>query len=91
MMWNTAEVDSLHVKRNRIAGMNYLGIIDIKFPLYVLKILKLCLFCLPMLVDSCSHKLFAHKIPIHRKWVRLNCASNMLHDAPIMFQFLSFM
>ena len=37
---------------------------NIKFPLYVLKILKLCMFCLPMLVDSCSHKLFAHKIPI---------------------------
>ena len=64
---------------------------NIKFPLYVLKILKLCLFCLPMLVDYCSHKLFAHKIPMHRKWVRLNCASHMLHDAPFMFQFLSFM
>ena len=48
---------------------------NIKFPLYVLKILKLCLFCFPMLVDSCSHKLFAHKIPMHRKWVRLKCAS----------------
>ena len=54
---------------------------NIKFPLYVLKILKLCLFCLPMLVDSCSHKLFSHKIPTHRKWVRLKCASHMLHDA----------
>lgn len=64
---------------------------NIKFPLYVLKVLKLCLFCLPMLVDSCSHKLFAHKIPIHRKWVRLKCASHMLHDALFMFQFLSFM
>ena len=64
---------------------------NIKFPLYVLKILKLCLFCLPMLVDYCSHKLFAHKIPMHRKWVRLKCASPMLHDAPVMFQFLSFM
>ena len=29
---------------------------NIKFPLYVLKILKLCLFCFPMQVDSCSHK-----------------------------------
>ena len=38
---------------------------NIKFPLYVLKILKLCLFCLPMLVDSCSHILFAHKIPVY--------------------------
>ena len=64
---------------------------NIKFPLYVLKILKLCLFCLPMLVDSCSHELFDHKIPMHRKWVRLKCASHMLHDAPVMFQFLSFM
>ena len=62
----------------------------IKFPLYVLKVLKLCLFWLPMLVDYCSHKLFAHKIPIHRKWVRLKCASHMLQNAPIMFQFLSF-
>ena len=26
---------------------------NIKFPLYVLKLLKLCLFCRPMLVDSC--------------------------------------
>ena len=39
---------------------------NIKFPLYVLKVLKLCWFCLPMLVDYCSHKLFAHKVPMHR-------------------------
>ena len=64
---------------------------NIKFPLYVLNFLKLCLFYLPMLVDYCSHKLFAHKIPMHRKWVRIKCASHMLHDAPVMFQFLSFM
>ena len=43
-----------------------------KFPLYVLKVLKLYLFCLPMVVDSCSYKLCAHKIPRHRKLVRLN-------------------
>ena len=64
---------------------------NIKFPLYVLNVLKSCLFCLPMLIDSCSHKLFAHKIPMHRKCVRLKCASNMLHDAPVMFQFFTFM
>ena len=64
---------------------------NIKFPLYVFKILKLCLFCFPMLVDSCSHKLFAHKIPMHRKWVRLKCASHILHDALFMLQFLYFM
>ena len=64
---------------------------SIKLPLHVLKFLKLCLFCLPMLVDSCSNKLFDHKISMHRKWVRLKCASHMLHDASIMFQSLSFM
>ena len=64
---------------------------NIKFPLYVLKVLKLCLFYLPMQVDSCSHKLFAHKIPMHRKWVRLKCASHILHDALFMLKFLSFM
>ena len=63
---------------------------NIKFPLYVLKILKFSLFCLPMLVDYCSRK-FSQKIPMHRKWVGLKCASHMLHDAPAMFQFLSFM
>ena len=51
---------------------------NIKFPLYMLKILKFCFFCLPMLVDSCSHKLFAHKILMHRKWVRLKCARSIL-------------
>ena len=43
---------------------------NIKFPLYVLKVLKLSLFFLHMLVDSCTHKLCTHKIPRHRKWVR---------------------
>ena len=61
---------------------------NIKFPLYVLKVLKLCLFCLPMLVDYCSHKLFAHKIPMHRNHVRHKCASNILHDALFMFKSL---
>ena len=64
---------------------------NIKFPLFVLKILKLCLFCFTKLVDSCSHKLFAHKILLNRKWVRLKCASHILHDALFVFQFLSFM
>ena len=64
---------------------------NIKFPLYVLKILKLYSFFLPMLVDYRSHKLFAYKIPMHRKWIRLKCASHILHDALFMFQFLSFM
>ena len=64
---------------------------NIKFPLYVPKVLKLCLFCLPMLVDYCSHKLFNHIIPVHRKRVRLKCSSNILQYALFMLQFLSFM
>ena len=64
---------------------------NVKFPLYVLKFLKLCLCYLLMLVDYCSHKLFAHKITMHSKWVRLKCASHILHDALFMFQFLYFM
>ena len=64
---------------------------NIKFPLYMLKVLKLYLFCLPMLVDSCSHKLCAHKIPRHRKLVRINCASHILHDALFVFQIFPFM
>ena len=52
-----------------------------KFPLSVLKILKSCLFCLPILDDSCSHELFAHKIPMHRQWVRLKCAFHVIHDS----------
>ena len=64
---------------------------NIKFSLYVFIILKLCLFYLPMLVDYCSHKLFVHKIPMHRKWVRIKCFSHIIHDSLFMFQFLSFM
>ena len=69
-------------------ALTYLN--NIKFLLYVLIVSKLQLFCLPMLVDSCSHRLFAHKIPMHRKWVRPKCASHMPHDALFMFQFLFF-
>ena len=64
---------------------------NIKFTLYVLKVSKLYLLCLPMLVDSCSLKLCAHKIPRHMKLVRFKCASHIIHDALFMFQFLSFM
>ena len=42
----------------------------ITFPLFKFKVLKLLLFCLPMLLDWCFNGLFSYKIPIHRKWVR---------------------
>ena len=61
---------------------------NIKSSHYVLKILKLYLFCLPMLVDCCSYKLCAQKIPRHRKWVIFKCASQ---DALLELQFQSIM
>ena len=64
-------------------ALTYLN--NIEFFLYVLIVLKLHLFCLPMLVDSCSHKLFAHKIPMHRKYVRLKCSSHILHVLSLFF------
>ena len=54
---------------------------NIKFPLFMLKVLKLHLFCLPMLVALCFNELFACNIPMHRKHVRLKCVSYLLLDA----------
>ena len=83
-----------YVESNKIMMEEYMlvGVAIISsFLSMCLKFLKLYLFCLPMLVDYYSPKLFAHRIPMHRKWVRLKCASHNLHDALFMFQFLSFM
>src|SRR3954465_13500057 len=44
---------------------------NIKFPLFMLKVLKLHLFCLPMLISLCFNELFLYKIPLHRKHVRI--------------------
>jgi hypothetical protein len=54
---------------------------NIKFPLFMLKILKLHLFFFPMFVALCFHDLFPYKILFHRKWVRLKSASYLLFDA----------
>jgi hypothetical protein len=62
---------------------------NIKFPLLMLKILKLHLFCLPMLVASCFSNLFSYKIPLHRKWVRLKSVLYFLFDALSCFKLFS--
>ena len=54
-------------------------------PLYVLKVLKLLLFYLPMPVTLFFVNLFAYKIPMHRKWVRLKCVLNLFLDALFYF------
>ena len=51
---------------------------NIKFPLFMLKVLKLHLFCLHMLIALCFNELFYCKIPMHRKHVRLKCVWYLL-------------
>jgi hypothetical protein len=59
---------------------------NIKFPLFMLKILKLHLFYLPMLVTMCFFDLFSYKIPMHRKWFRLKSVPYFLFDALFCFK-----
>src|SRR4051812_31128873 len=51
---------------------------NIKFPLFMLKVLKLHIFCLPMLISLCFNELFLYKVPLHRKNVRLKCVWYLL-------------
>ena len=64
----------------------YMHLNNIKFPLFMLKFLKLYLFCLPMLATLCFVDLFFYKIILHRKWVRLKCVSYLLLDALFYFK-----
>jgi hypothetical protein len=62
-----------------------------KKPLFILKVLELLLFYLPILVTMCFFDLFSYKIPMHRKWVRLKYVSYLLLDALFCFQFIFLM
>jgi hypothetical protein len=62
---------------------------NIKSPLFMFKILKLHLFCFPMLVALCFHDLFLYKIIFHRKWVRLKSVSYLLFDPLFCFKLFS--
>jgi hypothetical protein len=66
-------VNSIHDATESYYERGKHGLIDlnnIKFPLFMLQILKLYLFCLPMLVTMCLVALFSYKIPMYRKWFR---------------------
>ena len=52
-----------------------------KTSLFMLKVLKLFLFHLPMLIALCFFDLFSYKKPMHRKWVRHKCVSYLLLDS----------
>jgi hypothetical protein len=58
-----------------------------KFPLFMLKFLKLHLFCLPMLVALCFYDLFLYKTLFHRKWFRFKSVSCLLFDILSCFKF----
>jgi hypothetical protein len=60
---------------------------NIKFPLFMLKFLKLHLFYLPMFVTMCLVDLFSYKIPMHRKWFRFKFVSYLLFNALYCYKF----
>src|SRR5215213_7188857 len=51
----------------------YMHLNNIKFPLFMLRILKLLVFYLSILATLFFMNLFVYKIPKHRKRVRLKC------------------
>src|SRR3954471_13483211 len=74
-----------------IGKHGFMSLNNIKFPLFMLKILKLHFFCFPMLVALCFHDLFLYKIIFHRKWVRLKFVLYLLLDALFYFKIIFLM
>ena len=62
-----------------------------KLPLVMLRLLLFLSASFHMLVFACYDNLFAYKMPMHRKYVRLRCVCHVFHDALFVLQFLSFM
>ena len=62
-----------------------------KLPLVMLRLLLFLTSSLHMLVFACFDNLFAYKMPMHRKYVRLSCVYHVFYDALFVLQFLSFM
>ena len=84
-------VNSIHDATESYYERGKHGLMDlnnIKFPLFMLQILKWHLFYLSMLATMCLIDLFSYKIPMHRKWFRYKCLSHLLFDALYCFKFL---
>ena len=62
-----------------------------KLPLFVLRLSMLYSSPLHMLVFACLDNVFAYKMHMHRKHVRLKFVCHMFYDALFVFQLLSFM
>jgi hypothetical protein len=52
-----------------------------KLPLFMLRLLSSLSSSLHILVFACLDNLFAYKMPMHRKYVRLRCICHVLYDA----------
>jgi hypothetical protein len=90
VLCDTYIVDSIHNATESYYERGKHGLMDlnnIKFPLFILQILKLHLFYIPMLVTMCLVDLFSYKIPMHRKWFRFKYVSYLLFDALSCFKF----
>jgi hypothetical protein len=84
-------VSSIHDATKSYYERGKHGLMDlnnIKFPLFMLQILKWHLFYLSMLATICLVDFFSYKIPMHRKWFRYKCLSYLLFDALFCFKFL---
>jgi hypothetical protein len=83
-------VNSIHDDTKSYYEIGKHGLMDlnnIKFPLFMLQILKLHLFYLPMFVTMCLVDLFSYKIPLYRKWFRFKCVSYLLFNSLSCFKF----
>jgi hypothetical protein len=83
-------VSSIHNATESYYERGKHGLMDlnnIKFPLFMLQILKWYLFYLSMFATMCLVDLFSYKIPMHRKWFRFKCVSYLLFNALYCFKF----
>ena len=62
-----------------------------KLPLFMLRLLSSLCSSLHMLVFTSLNNLFAYKMCMHRKYVRLRCVFHMFYDSLFVLQFFSFM
>ena len=62
-----------------------------RLPLIMLRLLLFLSAFLHMLVFDFLDNLFAYKMPMQRKYVRLRCVFHVFYDALFVLQFLSFL
>jgi hypothetical protein len=77
-------VNSIHDATESYYERGKHGLMDlnnIEFSLFMLQLLRLYLFCLPMLFALRFHDLSLYKTIFYRKWFRFKCLSHLLFDA----------